>query len=455
MEPDDVLSSRLLLLRHIVRSGFDDAPGQVQGFISRVLQSTDTLDGRSACEGPAAEACFAAVRFDGYPALARAGYLLGMHAGQASSNETVERFLHGIDQQRMRPANTQAQLAGDTLALLGIADGLCAISQVSHANNQGLNAARLWVRELLDHHGGSDALFSRARLLVSDLLEQQGRFGQRLAQSDDTRVAALDLCLYRNWSHALRNVRHPDTAQRRDLFKRLLIDPPPSAGELVHAASWICAFEVLTDEIAAAAVPDANSVARILEATQGSLRRWRWEVSATRKNAMAARWLIDKEPDVQAFLFAVLYPYFGMQLEDEQYLRGFGLRQGRFDFAITGMGLIVEVKVLRTSADVSRVESEIADDLSLYFKEGNPFTSMIVYIYDDRDKPEPEKYPAIQDALRRRSERIVAVPIVRRPSMIPDQDRRSYGEEALARPGTRSSRRSGSVKNRPRVLRRS
>ena len=49
---------------------------------------------------------------------------------------------------------------------------------------------------------------------------------------------------------------------------------------------------------------------------------------------------------------------------------------------------------------------------------------MVVYVYDDRDRPEPEMYPVIQDALRRRSDRIVDVVIVQRPSMIPVRSQR-------------------------------
>jgi hypothetical protein len=182
---------------------------------------------------------------------------------------------------------------------------------------------------------------------------------------------------------------------------------------------------MLAADFAASAVPDAHQVVRILAATQGSFRRWRWESKATRKGAMPARWLIDKEADIQAFLLAVLYPYFGDQLEDEQYLQGFGLRQGRFDFAITSLRLIVEVKVIRISGDVDDLEAQIADDLSLYFKSTSPFDSMIVYVYDDRDVPEPERYPTIRDALKRRSERITDVVLIRRPSMIPDRGSRS------------------------------
>ena len=141
-----------------------------------------------------------------------------------------------------------------------------------------------------------------------------------------------------------------------------------------------------------------------------------------------ARWLIDREADVQGFLLSVLYPYFGDDLEDEQYLQGFGLRQGRFDFAIRSLGLIVEVKMMRVAADLRVIEANIADDLALYFKEENPFRTMIVYIYDDEDTPKPERYPAICDSLKRRDKRIVDVVVVQWPSMIPKRDRRDCGK---------------------------
>lgn len=71
-------------------------------------------------------------------------------------------------------------------------------------------------------------------------------------------------------------------------------------------------------------------------------------------------------------VLAVLYPYFVNQLEDEQYLQGFGLRQGRFDFAITNLGLVVEVKVMRKSSDTNGLEAEIADYLALCFNLETP-----------------------------------------------------------------------------------
>ena len=422
----DVLSSRVAVLREITRDGFEDAPAQVQGFVARVLQRDRRyLNDAPLYQQPPIGDCLDAVRFDGYPALARAGYSLGYTTDRPITGDVADRFIRCIDRQRDRPASKQAELARDAVAILGIADGLRALSQGAQQRAEATEPAKAWVRELLEKHGGSDPQHGRTRLLAIDLLDEQGRFGRQLAHARDMRVAALDLCLWRTWPDVLRYVEHPSAGRRRGLFKSLLTAPRPGRGELICAASWLVALDVLTDQIAAVAVPDATQVVQILAETQGSFRRWRWEKKATRRDTMPARWLIDKEPDVQAFLLAVLYPYFTGQLEDEQYLQGFGLRQGRFDFAITSLGLIIEVKMLRTSSDINKIEADVQDDLALYFGEGNPFKTMIVYIYDDRDKPEPERYSMIRDALKQRSSRIVDVVIVQRPSIIPDQRQRS------------------------------
>ena len=429
MPCEDVLGNRLALLREIVRDGFDEAPAQVQGFVVRVLDRQNRYAGDAPLyqEGTV-EAYLDAVRFDGYPALARVGYRLACSEGAPLDAGLIDRFMQCIDQQRGRPTQRQMELAHDALSLLGIADGLRAVAKQVQPDAKRLDTAKIWVRQLLEKDGASDIRLGRARLVASDLLDEQGRFGRRLVQSDDTWVAALDLCLWRRWADVLRSVEPLESEQQRELLKTLLTAQPPSQGEPLHAATWLCALDVLTDEIAAALVPNANQVVRILAETQGSFRRWRWEERARRQKTMPTRWLIDKEADVQAFLLAVLYPYFVDQLEDEQYLQGFGLRQGRFDFAIRSLGLIVEVKMMRIANDINGIEAEIEDDLALYFKEGNPFKRMIVYIYDDRDRPEPERYPAIRDALKRRSDRIVDAVVVRRPSMIPDRGDRDQDD---------------------------
>ena len=427
MPPIDVLASREELLRQILRNNVDDAPAQVQGFVARVLpteyhnshdaatRSADRLDEQ-----------LDAVRFHGYPALARVGFALAHREATSIDQQVAAKFIRCIDQQRERPSARQADFAHDTLALLGVADGLRVLGAGGGAiDTRRFEAVKHWTAELLEQHGPSDLRLRRARLLASDLLDDQGRFGRRLAQSEDPDAAALDLCLWHTWPDVLRNIEHPDAETRRQLFATLLTARPPEESDVLHAAIWLCALAVLTNDIAAAAVPDSNNVARILRATQGSFRRWRWEADPTRRNVPPARWLIDKEADVQGFLLAVLSPYFQDDLEDERYLQGFGLRQGRFDFAVPSLRLIVEVKLIRAHRDLYAVEAQIADDLALYFKPGGQFSDMIVYIYDDRDTPQPENYPAVRDALLRRDDRIVDVVIVQRPSMIPDRDARA------------------------------
>ena len=423
----DVLASRYALLRQILHSHLDQAPAQVQGFVARLLPpESDHLNDNAARPLRDLNEQLDVLRFQGYPALARAGFALAHRQATPIGPQLATGFLRCIDQQRQRPPERQTEFAHDTLALLGVADGLRALgSSGATIDTERLEAAKRWTGELLERHGPSDVRFRRARLLATDLLDDQGRFGRRLARSDNPDVAAVDLCLWQTWPDVLRNVQHPDAETRRDLFATLLTAPAPDQADVLHAAIRLCALTVLTNDIAAAAVPDSNSVARILRATQGSFRRWRWEAEPTRRNVAPARWLIDKEADVQAFLLAVLSPYFHDDLEDEQYLPGFGLRQGRFDFAVRSLRLIVEVKLIRQHRDVNAVETQIADDLALYFKPGGPFSDMIVYIYDDRDDPEPEKYPAVRGALMRRDDRIVDVVIVRRPSMIPDRDTRT------------------------------
>lgn len=423
---DDVLASRLDILRQIVVNGLGHAPEQIQGFAFRVLMAAeDPAEHVLSLPDLSLADCLQAARFGGYPALARLGYCLAGRRSDPFDEEQARVFMHAIEKQRDRPRQLQAELAGDAIALLGIADGLKAVEKGTTLSDSA-RGYYLWIQTLVEQHGSSDPRLNRTRLLAADLLDEQGRLGRQLAHANDLRVAALDLCLWQAWPEPLRTMVHPEASVRRRLFCRLISDLPPSSGELLYAAAWLCALDVLTADLAAASVPDVHQVARILAATQGSFRRWRWEDQATRKGAMAARWLIDKEADIQAFLLAVLYPYFGNQLADEQFLQGFGLRQGRFDFAITSLCLIVEVKVVRKSSDVADLEAQIADDLGLYFRPGNPFNSMIVYIYDDRDTPEPEKYPLIRDAFKRRSERIEDVIIIQRPSMIPNRsDRKS------------------------------
>lgn len=166
-------------------------------------------------------------------------------------------------------------------------------------------------------------------------------------------------------------------------------------------------------------MPNFDTLFQTLQVTQSAFRRWVWDAKPNRGGIGPARWLIDTEAHVQAFLWAILEPRFGDQLVDEQYLPGFGQKQPRFDFGVTALKTIVEVKIARNAGDFSRIEEEVAGDLGLYFSDLARFDRMIVYVYDDSDSMHPERYDTLRSALQKRDTRIGGVVFVQRPGMLP------------------------------------
>ena len=207
-------------------------------------------------------------------------------------------------------------------------------------------------------------------------------------------------------------------------MEALLTSPLPTDGELERAAVWLEALTVLVRRISAELVPDIDTLVDTLRATQSALRRWVWEAKPHRHGVAPARWLIDTEAHVQAFLWAVLEPRFGDWLVDEQYLPGYGQMQPRFDFGVTGLKTIVEVKIARSVIDFAKIEEEVAGDLGVYFSVPMRYDRLVAYIYDDCDVARAERYDTLRTALLQRDTRISDVIIVRRPSMIPDRSGR-------------------------------
>jgi len=207
-------------------------------------------------------------------------------------------------------------------------------------------------------------------------------------------------------------------------MEALLSTPMPADGDMERAAIWLAALRHLVRRISTALVPTYESLAETLKAAQSALRRWVWDSKPNRQGIGPARWLIDDESHVQAFLWAILEPRFGDDLVDEQYLPGFGQKQPRCDFGVIGLKTIVEVKIVRSAADFPKIEEEVAGDLGLYFSDPERFDRMIVFVYDDSDKVHPERYDTLRSALQLRDERVNDVIIVQRPGMIPGRSLR-------------------------------
>lgn len=351
--------------------------------------------------------------YGGIPALAHAGYLA---AGGTSFDSTA--FIRAVDRLRGRAKAGRDQLGPDDLALLGIATGLAAACDTDGPGAE----RRKWFLDIANESAAPSAWSNRARQLAADLLDGAGRLRADPQGSAD--AMAIDLVLREYWPGAFATVPTIAAERRQDLMAALLSSANPAQGELERAAIWLAALDLLVRRMSTEMVPDYSSLVAMLEATQSGFRRWVWDTKPNRSGIGPARWLIDSEAHVQAFLWAVLEPRFGEDLVDEQYLPGYGQKQPRFDFGIRSLKTIIEVKIARSHGDFSRIEEEVAGDLGLYFTDIQNWDRMVVYIYDDSNVPHAERYDTLRSALLARDHRIRSVVFVQRPGMIPPRNQR-------------------------------
>lgn len=419
MTPQFLLCERLAELRRTIEDSSLDAAPSALGFASRM---------HHACPGlldwdiPSItiEDALDAARYGGIPAIARAGYLLAQTDNRGAA-QYGQGFLGEIARLRGRPGAVTGQILGDDLALLGIADGLNWIGGAMNAAD-----ARRWLASCVDATQASHHWTGRARLLAADLMDGRGRL-KVAAPTGDVDAEALEHALRKVWPLALRLAPVPSDEQRIGSMTDLLRREAPVTGELERAVAWSLSISALAGEAATALVPTVDEVAAILRATQGALKRWPWEDDGPR-GKLGARWLIDREAHVQAFLYAILYPRFGAALADEQYTATTGLVQPRIDFGIRDLKLVIEAKVVRNWSEASKVETEIREDCVRYFERPEEWSRMIVYIYDDADRSQAERYDSLRDALKRYDARILDVIFVRRPSALPSRARRVVTE---------------------------
>lgn len=367
------------------------------------------------------------VRYKGYPHVAYLGF--GLAAGLLAPAAACEAFLIGLQALRHRPEGYLGGFIADDIAMLGVADGLAFLGDVDGASTTDL---RTWLVSLINHHTSHGEQWSaRMRALAGDLLDGRGRLRLRPAPGTDS--LALDYALRAIYPQAFLTTPALTDEERRDLLRALLTESVPAVGELGRTATWFAALDHLVDAACASLVPTVSDTVRLLRSVQHALKRWPWKEKARRKGTMPTRWLIDDEYDVQALLWTVLYPVYGADLVDEEYLPSWGNVQPRADLGILKLKLIIEVKIARTPGDFGDIEEQVAGDLGLYFKEITRFDRMVVFVYDDCDAPQPERYDGLRNALNGR-DRVEEVIIVRRPSMIPN--RRERGADiAMALPG--------------------
>jgi REase_DpnII-MboI len=419
MNEEDIFASRITKLRNIVEQSFITANEQSQGFALRILGAEPLFKGKKSLQFDLAGASLSA-HYGGVPTAAYLGYGISHLSTTNLSGETYDKCWETIKRIHSRSGSALDEFIRDDVAVLGVVDGISTLNALGISDE----AFRSWLVQLIEQENIVDSWSGRLRALSAELLEERGRLQTRLNQADPFTLS-LDLCLQNCWPQVYKQSATLDQSIQQQLMKSLLIEPPPEVGDLERSVIWLQSLNLLAQQTVASLLPSVSDTARILKNTQAALKRWVWDEKSKRKNVSPAHWLIDDEYHVQSFLWAILYPIFKEQLVDEMILPGYGLLQPRADFGIVNLKLIVEVKILRTKADFTHFEEQIAGDLGIYFSEPNRFDRMIVYFYDDCETQHPELYDILRGALQRRDTRIEDVVFVRRPSMIPSRSSRN------------------------------
>lgn len=417
----DLLQERRQQLINVIRSSLGSSL-HCDAFVTRIVDSQD-ISWESTLEAITDRTKEAI--YEGYPAIAALGYLLS-----DEENQSEALFIEGLARLNQRGKSSLQGFFQDDVAVLGVASG---ISTILRRKGTSSNSSISWFCETVGNSAGSNTWTDPMRDLAKNLLDKN-RLMRTFIPPDNIDQLATQVSLASSWPLSYQFTEPLTKWQREALLRGFLLESSPSDGELVRASVWLNALNYSLNLEAKQLVMSPPDIVKILERVQPSLKRWPYENQARRRGASPIRWLIDNEYNVQSLLWAILYPIFGADLDDEVYVEDWGNLRPRIDFGIRSLKTIIEIKIARSASDFIEFEEQIAGDLGIYFKDTNRYDRLIVFVYDDCDLAYPEKYEGLRQSLLQR-ERVEAVVIMRRPSMIPNREERlinSSGESTIS-----------------------
>lgn len=133
----------------------------------------------------------------------------------------------------------------------------------------------------------------------------------------------------------------------------------------------------------AAPAPDVALLLRLCERLPDAAR----ELQNRRKGKQP--FTIVDEYDAQDLLHAMIRSYFKYSVAEEPLGRVGGGPSGRADLAIEELGVIIEVKFVRSPNDQNKMVQELSQDLVLYSK-WEPLKTFIYLVVNGRDLRDPD-----------------------------------------------------------------
>ncbi len=342
------------------------------------------------------------------PHLAALGYGLTSFAA-ADSGAARERLVAGLQHlMRRDPYPTDGvtflqdprQLIGIVLAAAVVRDDLPQMGD--------------WLRATItdDRLRAGDGRQDLIRRHVRGILLDEASIVTNPTGTDDSAYLALV-----HWTTAAGTLRLPDPAadlkplQRRilgGLLRTRAMDlSVPDAALLLAAAGHII------DASIDSTVLSRSHIGVVLRRFEPAMRRWRWD--DPNKINDPVRWPINSEREVQDIVWALLRAVFD-DLVDEEPLRKVGHSSYRSDFGLPRLGVLVEVKYVRSAADFKKVEKEVYEDSVTYLKDQGTYKKIVVFIYDA--SASVQEHATTRDALLD-LENVIDVIIASRPSQLP------------------------------------
>jgi len=107
----------------------------------------------------------------------------------------------------------------------------------------------------------------------------------------------------------------------------------------------------------------------------------------TRKGKQS--YVINDEYDVQDLLHSVLRAYLKYSVQEDPMSKVAGTRSGRADISIQDLGILIEVKYVRSPNDQKSIFDDFSRDLMLY-ASWIPLKTLLYVIYNSGDLSDPE-----------------------------------------------------------------
>jgi len=144
-----------------------------------------------------------AMAYEGYPRLAYLGF--GIGSADNPSTQAVQAFIAGLGCLRQRSEASLGAFIADDVAILGIADGIAGVARSSGHTTPDLEAAREWLKGIIDLSPAPAQWSARMRALAGDLLDGRGRL-KVSPDKGEFDALALELVLRDTWPHAFSGV---------------------------------------------------------------------------------------------------------------------------------------------------------------------------------------------------------------------------------------------------------